>query len=105
MIDLGNNYFLKADSMQFILVKTAIGIKGKSKGEITESNIGYFPSIELLLKKIFKDQLFSYIDTEEINSWEELEEKWGEISDFVKEVSEKIGSVQNLKRIFEQGEE
>ena len=102
MLDLGNNYYLKADSFQFILVKKTIGVKGKSEGEMVETSIGYYPSVDLLLKKIFKDQLFSYLSEDEVASWQDFEDIWKKVVDVVEKADKRIGSISNIKRIFEE---
>ena len=74
MIKINERFYINANSNQYILQEKTIIKDEKSKnfGKETFKDLGYYVSMEGVLRGIFKTQLREYISKEDKNSIEDL---------------------------------
>ncbi len=98
MIKLYKNVYLRADERQFIIFDLKISEKGKNKGEPYEVNSKYYPSLEILFKKLFSDLILNELSSENIETFEALETRFLKLSNHVRKISSIIGSTKDLMK-------
>ena len=89
-IKINNNYSLKSDKYNIILVKKVLDDNGdvvvNKDGKESETHVGYDSDVSKAL-----DALVDYeIKTATIESFEELKRKYTELKDIVSEINEKL---------------
>ena len=96
MIHLYENYYLTADTMQFILFQKTIAQKGKNAGKEVNANFTYYPTVELLLNHLFSKTIFQQFSKEDAMHLQEFKEQINELKKEFKKLSKRIGNIRHL---------
>lgn len=81
-IKLQDGYIISSDARQYILQQEKMIETGKTKGEMSITNLGYYPKIERVLIA-YKERV---IRTSDITTVEQLLKLMQELDDYIKSI-------------------